>query len=146
MLSDYCRRIKDKFNISIAQVHKLIPTLNSKQRYVLHYRNLELYLDLGLKLTKIHGVIKFNQSPWLKEYINFNTQKRTNAKNSFEKDFFKVMNNAFFGKTKDNVRKPVDVKLVTHEKQHVKLACKPTFVSSKISMKIWSQYIRSKKH
>ena len=132
MLSDYCRRIKDKFNISIAQVHTLITTLNSKQKYVVHYRYLQLYLDLGLKLTKIHRVIKFNQSRWLKEYINFNIQKRTNAKNSFEKEFFKVMNNAFFGKAKDNVRKRVDFKLVTHEKQHVKLACKPTFVSSKI--------------
>jgi len=125
MLSDYCKEIKDKFKISIGQVHRLIPTLSDKQ-------NLQLYLSLGLKLTKNHRVLKFNQSPWLKSYIDFNTQKRTNAKNSFEKYFFKLMNNAVFGKTMENVQKRVDVKLVTDEKQHVKLASKPTYVSSKI--------------
>ena len=65
MLSEYCQRIKKKYNISIGHVHKLIPTLRNKGKYVLHYRNLKLYLDLGLKLKRVHRVLEFNQSPWL---------------------------------------------------------------------------------
>ena len=70
--------------------------MGNKTNYVLHYRILQLYLPLGIKLTKTHRVLKFEQSDWMKKYINFNTEKRTNAANSFEKDFFKLMINSVY--------------------------------------------------
>ena len=85
ILSPYCESIREKFNISIGQVHKLIPALNRKETYVLHDRNSQLYTDLGLKVKK---VFEFNQSPLVKAIYRFQYQKRTQAENSFEKDSF----------------------------------------------------------
>ena len=91
MLSNYCSSIKNKYDIKIGGVNKLVPNLGIKSKYVLHYRNLQLYLSLGMKLVSVHRVLKFKQSVWLKKYIDFNTDKRKNAANSFEKDFFELM-------------------------------------------------------
>ena len=89
MLSKYCKEIAEEYDIKVGDVKKLIPNLKNKTKYVLHYRNLQLYLFLGMKLTKIHRVLRFNQSDRMKKYIDFNTKKRKNATNDFEKDFFK---------------------------------------------------------
>ena len=88
MLSNYCSNIANEYGIRIGCVNKLVPNLGNKSRYVVHYRNLQLYLSLGMKLTKLHRFLKFKHSDWLKKCIDFNTDKRKNAANSFEKDFF----------------------------------------------------------
>ena len=108
-------------------VKKLIPNLRHKNNYVIHYKNLMQCLRLGMKLKKIHQGIKFIESAFLKPYIDKNTNLRTQAKNNFEKDFFKLMNNSVFGKTMENIRNRVNVKLVNTGEQFKKLAAKPNY-------------------
>ena len=114
MLSKYCKKFADKFEIKVGDVKKLIPQLGNKTYYVVHYRNLQLYLSLGIKLIKTHRVLKFKQFDWMKNYIDFNTQKRMNAANNFEKDFFKLLINSVYGKTMQNLRKRINVRLVNN--------------------------------
>ena len=120
MLSNYCRNIADEYGIKVGYKKKLIPNLGNKTKCVLHYRNLQLYLSLGMKLTKIRRVLKFKQSDWMKKYIDFNTEKRKNAANDFEKDFFKLMINSVYGKATENLRKTINVRLVNNEKDFLK--------------------------
>ena len=113
-------------------VKKLIPNLRNKTKYVIHYKNLIQCLDMGLKIKHIHRGIKFVESNWMKPYIDKNTNLRAKAKNNFEKDFFKLMNNSVFGKTMENIRNRVDVKLVNTKEKLSKLVAKPNFKSRKI--------------
>ena len=108
---------------------KLIPNLGSNTNYVLYYRNLQLYLSLGMKLTKIHKLLKFKQSDWMKKYIDFKTQKRTNAAKGFEKDFFKLTINSVYGKTMENLRKRINIRLVNNEKDVLKYTSRPNHIT-----------------
>ena len=111
----YPREIKLKNAISLLAAHMT-------KKNVVHIRALKQALNHRLILKKVHKEIQFNQKAWLKPYIDMNTKLRTEAKNDFEKDFFKLMNNAVFGKTMENVRKHRDIKLVTTDKRRNQLA------------------------
>ena len=93
---------------------KLMCDVTNKSKYMIHYRMFKFYLNQGMKVTKIHTIYKFKQSPWLGKYIDHNTQKRTVAKTNFEKDLYKLMNNAFFGKTMENVRDRTNLEFIDH--------------------------------
>ena len=118
--------------VKCGNVEKLIPNLRDKKNYVIHYKNLMQCLKLGMKLKKIHRGIRFVESEWMKSYIDTNTKLRAQAKNNFEKDFFKLMNNSVFGKTMENIRNRVDVKLVNTEEKFKKLAAKPNYDGRKV--------------
>ena len=87
MLSNHCSNITSEYGIRNGGVNKLVPNLGNKSKYVLHYKNLQFYLSLGIKLVKVHEILKLRQSDWLKKYVDFNIEKRRNSANSFEKDF-----------------------------------------------------------
>ena len=108
-------------------VEELVPNLHDKKKYVIHVKALKQALDHGLALERIHRVIQFKQSAWMKEYIDFNTRLRTVAKNDFEKDFYKLMNNSVFGKTMESIRKHRDIKLVNNKEDYLKQVMKPNF-------------------
>ena len=109
-MSDYQQQLlRDR---PAPKVHKFTPNLGKKFKYVLHYRNLQLYLQLGMKLTKIHRVLKFTHEPWMRSYIDLNTNWRTKAKSDFQKDLYKLMNNSVFRKMMENVRNRINVNLV----------------------------------
>ena len=113
--------------MEINKCKKLVCNLYGKKKYVVHIKSLKQALNHGLKLKKIHRVIEFNQEAWLKPYIDMNTESRKLAKNDFEKDLFKLMNNSVFGKTMENIRNHKNIKLVTTDQKRSKLVSEPNY-------------------
>ena len=112
-------------------VEKLITSIEDKEKYVIHISALKQAFNHGLKLKKVHSVIEFRQEAWPKPYIDMNTKLRTEAKNDFENDFFKLMNNSVFGKTMENVRNQRDIKLVTTNESRNELTLEPNYYTTK---------------
>ena len=110
-----------------AGAEKLITSFHEKKNYVTHFATLQLYIELGMQLTRVHKVLAFEQSPWIKEYIKFNSDKRKAAKSKFEQDLFKLLTNSIFGKTLQDAMKKIDFKLTTNKRQFLALTSKPTF-------------------
>ena len=118
--------------MKIDKTQKLVCNLRDKKKYVVHISILKQALNHGLKLKKVHRVIEFNKEEWLKKYIDMNTKLRKKASNDFEKDFFKLMNNAVFGKTIENVRKYRDIKLDKTDYKRNKLVSEPNYHTMKL--------------
>lgn len=128
MLGPYARSFPERPK----PTEKLIPNLRDKTNYVLHYENLKLYLDLGMKLKRVHQVLEFRQSAWMKPYVDLCTENRRNAKSEFAKNFWKLCINAVYGKSMENVRNHMNLRLIHDSIPGIKAVAKPTFVSSKI--------------
>ena len=126
IFNDYMKEIKPDTYI---QSSKLICDWSDKKNYLIHYRMLKFYFKHGMIIDKVHNIISFKQSNWLDKYISFNTQKRNKAKNDFEKDFYKLLNNAFYGKTMENVRNRLKIKFIKKDdhKEITKQQSKLTF-------------------
>ena len=132
-LSNYSLNIANAHNITTGTVKKIVPNLMSENNYVIHYKNLHLEtcLELGMKLNKIHRVLKFKQKVWKKPYIDFNTQKRKEATNEADKNYFKLSNNAVYGKTMENMRKRIKIRNVKNAKVFIRYTSRPTYVNWK---------------
>ena len=132
-LSPYAKFVLKELNLDYKKSGtKLITTLSTKKRYIVHYRTLKLYLELGLRISKIHRILSFKQSCWMKSYIDFNNEKRKQATSSFDKEFFKLMNNSTFGKCMENVKRRVKMVLTSNKKKCASLIKRPTFHSMQI--------------
>ena len=145
MLSNYCKDIVNWYNIKVSDVKKLIPNLNTKVKYIVHYKNLKHYLRLGMKLVKIHRILRFKQKDWLKSYTDFNTKKRRLSIDEFNKGLYKLMNNCIYGKSIENIKKRINATLANDKRGYFKIVNKPNFVSQKIIDKNFTAVHCSKK-
>ena len=110
----------------------LIPNLGDKVEYVVHYKNLKYCLSLGMKLVKIHRILSFRQSDWLRKYVDFNTEKRKQNNDEFNKNLYKLLNNCIYGKSIESIRKKINVELINGKKTYLRCVNKPSFISQKI--------------
>lgn len=151
MFSPYYKLLVEENGLKLKEtLPKLIPNLDTKNSYVLHYRNLKFYVEKGLKLTKVEKILSFGQGPWLRKYITFNTEKRKLATNEFEKNLFKYLVNSVFGmlshikyisfklcannistpgKTMENLRNRINFDLTSDPAMATKKASSPAFQS-----------------
>ena len=111
-MSEYQLRLMRDLGLEPPNTEKVVLTPEDKNNYVVHYKNLQFYLSQGMRLKKVHRALEFDQEPWMEPYIRMNTEFRKQAKSDFETDFYKLMNNSVFGKTMENLRNRVDVKIV----------------------------------
>jgi len=132
-LSPFAKQIVDKHELkNSCGSEKLMTTLEDRKNYILHYRNLQLYLRLGLRLEKVHSILSFNQAPIMREYILFNSDKRAQATNPFDTSLYKLLSNALYGKTIERADNRSIVKLITDIATYEKNVSKVTMKSSKI--------------
>ena len=128
-MSDYQNNLIKELDLKIPNSKKLLLTLEDKKDYVVHYENLKFYLKQGMKLKRVKRALEFEQECWMEPYIRMNTEFRKQAKNDFEKNFYKLMNNSVFGKTMENLRNRVDIRIVrSNEKDKIrKLVASPLY-------------------
>ena len=130
-LSKYCLKIANEHNIS-TEHKKLVPNLMDKNNYVIHYRNLQQCLELGMKFKKIHRILKLKKSDWMKSYIDFNKDKRKKSINESDKNYFKLTNNAVYGKTMETLRKRIKLRVVKNSQDFIKYTLRPACVNWKV--------------
>ena len=145
ILPGYCKDIADWYDIRDGGVKKLIPNLSDKVEDVVHYKNLLYDLALGMKLVKMHRMLSFKQSSLLKSCVDFNTEKRKESTDEFNKGLYKLFNKCIYGKSIENIRKRIDIKLVNDKKKYQKIVNKPNFISQKIIDKNFVAVYCSKK-
>ena len=145
MLLNYYKKIAGKYGIKVGNVQKLVRHLGNKRNYLVHCKDLHMYLSLGIKLNKIHKDFKFKKSDWLKNYIDFSTVKRKKLLLIFlKKTFFKLMINCAYGKTMENLRTRINLKLLNNEQDYLKHVYQSTFISQKIFDKNFATILKIK--